>query len=141
MAYSTDVFRILPKIVNPHEYALAIFDSNLQRMLQQKCETGQISIPELDYYIDNLGEYTTGLEQLKYSIFNQADIDTDNAINATRKVIKPLGLPETAIADMEKKKIEDVEIIVEQVKKGFDSKIKRAKNLLTSARNFRKSMK
>lgn len=141
MAYSTDVFRMLPKIVNPHEYALAILDSNLQRMIQVRCTTGQVSVEELDYYIEYLGKYTVSLEDLKYSIFEQADNDTDSAIEAAKKVIKPLGLPETAVTDMEKKKLEDVEIIVKKVKEGFDTRIKRAGALLLAAKSFRASIK
>lgn len=127
---------MLPEIVRPLEVALSQFDQDLKRMLLMRGKVG--SLPELAGYIETLKAFHKSMDDLKYRIFEQGDVDAENVRKVTKHAVAIGVAKSKSIAQMEEGLSVADRCVTGDVKEFFDARIKRAAMMIKIAEDLQK---
>lgn len=134
MYFTVYLKKMLPEIVRPIEVALSQFEQDLKRMLSMRGKTG--SLPELAGYIETLKAFHKSIDDLKYSIFDQSNVDTENVTKIVKHAVT-IGVAKSQSASVVEKNLSVADqLIIRDVKEFFDSRIKRAAMMLKIAEDL-----
>jgi hypothetical protein len=96
-------------------------------------------LPELPVFVENLQAFYESLETLKARFFEQSDKDTDQTVSSAETSVRHKKVARE-FADEAIRETGEVEaVVVAEVKKAFDPKIKRAKTMLEAAKVLERS--
>lgn len=137
MYFSGNLHSLLPKIVYPTEVALTFYDLYLQRIIKTKGLVG--SYEEMSVFIEELTEFHKSVLDLKYSLFDQIDEESEKAVESARKVVKICGDSPKVIPEMVTLTEEADKKLIVTIKKGFDSRIARIEQYLRVAKDLKDS--
>lgn len=127
---------ILSFVVYPYGVSLALFDAELTRMLSLR---GKVeSIPELPVFIETLTEFHKSMEDVKYKFFDELDRNKDVCMTHAKKAVKLGSVSGDEIEKTDVLTGKAEEKLINEIKKAFDLKIKRAKDMLYIAKELQK---
>lgn len=137
MDMSASLYAILPKIVAPIDIALHFFESDLQRIEKAGAASGSYS--DIEDYLEHLEAFYKSVEALKYSLFEQIDLDVERSIKIAKNVVAECDHDPKVINETIERSKEIEKTFVEYVMKGFDPQTERANRLLSIAKSFQKT--